>query len=151
MLELTPLGGYRTTLDRSGLALAVGGVLGGLVATLLALRGGLLSPPGLALLFVGASVLTAAIITATAGPIWLICHLTKHRGPLTAALVGAVIGFALLLGGQTYGFGLYDMPVTDARTLTFRWLSGTATSLIAAIGAALIGVVMWRVAYRRDR
>jgi hypothetical protein len=33
----------------------------------------------------------------------------------------------------------------------FRWLSAAATSLILAILAAGIGVVMWRIAYRRQR
>ena len=40
---------------------------------------------------------------------------------------------------------------SDALTLLFRWLSGAATSLVLAFVSALIGLAMWRVAYRRVR
>lgn len=149
VLELRTVRGYRTTLDRSGLALGVGGVLGGVFALVLALAGGTRSPIGLATMLVGGSFVTTTLIVATAGPLWLLCHVLRWRGPVAAALVGALAGFVLFLAGQTYGFGLYAMPATDPRTLLFRWLSGAATSVPIALVAAGIGLIMWRVAYRR--
>lgn len=151
MAEPVALRGYDTTLDRAGLALATGGLLGGVFTVILVALGGPPSPIGLAVGFVVGAVISAIAVIAVAGPLWLICHALGQRGPGTAALVGAAAGFALFLGGQTYGFGLFDMPVTDTRTLMFRWLSGIATSLILAGFGAGIGLAMWRVAYRRRR
>lgn len=149
VLELLTLRGYRTTLDRSGLALGVGGVLGGVFALVLALAGGTRSPLELAMMLIGGSFVTTMLIVAAAGPFWLLCHALRWRGPVAAALVGALVGFVPILSGQTYGFGLYAMPATDPRTLLFRWLSGAATSVPMALVAAGIGLAMWRVAYRR--
>ncbi len=114
---------YETTIDRVGLAIA---------------------------LLVGA-ILTALGITALAAFPWLLLHATGKRGPVSAALLGAAIGFLLFLGGQTWGFGLFTMPAMDIRTAFMRWVSGIATSLVMAAMAAAVAVVMWRVAYRRVR
>jgi hypothetical protein len=55
----------------------------------------------------------------------------------------------VFLGGQTWIYGLVEMPALDARTLLFRWASGIATALVMGMMSAGIAVVMWRVAYRR--
>lgn len=142
---------YEASLDRAGLALGAGGMVGGVFAGVLVSVGSGLAPVAIVAGFVIGMVITAMAAVAVGGPLWLICHATGWRGPGTAVLVGALAGFALFLGGQTYGFGLFAMPVTDARTLTFRWISAVATSGILALVAALIGWTMWRVAYRRIR
>ncbi|CUS46412.1 MAG: hypothetical protein V4610_19385 [Pseudomonadota bacterium] len=149
MAERVALRGYDTTLDRAGLALGAGGLVGGTVASILVAIGGAPSLLGIAVGFVVGAVITAMTVVAVAGPLWLVAHALQRRGPGTAALIGAISGFALFLGGQTYGFGLFAMPPTDSRTLMFRWISAIATSVILAGLSALIGVVMWRVAYRR--
>ncbi|WCM25222.1 hypothetical protein NDN01_14200 [Sphingomonas sp. QA11] len=149
MAERVALRGYDTTLDRAGLALGAGGLVGGIVASILVAIGGAPSLLGIAVGFVVGAVITAMTVVAVAGPLWLVAHALQRRGPGTAALIGAISGFALFLGGQTYGFGLFAMPPTDSRTLMFRWISAVATSVILAGLSALIGLVMWRVAYRR--
>jgi hypothetical protein len=149
LAERVALRGYDTTLDRAGLALGAGGLVGGTVASILVAIGGAPSLLGIAVGFVVGAVITAMTVVAVAGPLWLVAHALQRRGPGTAALIGAISGFALFLGGQTYGFGLFAMPPTDSRTLMFRWISAIATSVILAGLSALIGVVMWRVAYRR--
>ena len=149
MAERVALRGYETSLDRAGLALGAGGLLGGLFATALVLIGDTPGPLKLLLGFVLGALITAMAAVAVAGPLWLVAHAFGRRGPFMAALVGAVAGFALFLGGQTYGFGLFTMPPTDVQTLMFRWISAAATSVILAAMSALIGLVMWRVAYRR--
>jgi hypothetical protein len=45
---------------------------------------------------------------------------------------------------------MLDMPVMDNRTWIYVWLSALATSAVLAAAAALIGVIMWRIAYRRQ-
>ena len=143
--------GYETSLDRAGFALAAGGGLGGIFAVVLASIG---SGPALLELpvgFVVGAVITTMAAVAIGGPLWVFCHTLGWRGPGVALAVGALAGFALFLGGQTYGFGMFDMPVTDGQTLLFRWISAVSTSLILALVAAAIGWTMWRVAYRRVR
>ena len=149
MTERVALRGYDTSIDRAGLALGAGGLMGGTIASILVAIGGPPSPLGIVVGFVIGAMITAMTVIAVAAPLWLVVHAIGRRGPGTAALVGAAAGFALFLGGQTYGFGLFAMPATDARTLMFRWISAVATSVILAALSALIGLVMWRVAYRR--
>lgn len=141
---------YETSPDRAGLALAIGGVLGGLlVVALVAFGAQQHNPFALMLAFVLGTVFSALAIAFVAGPVWLILHLAGRRGLIHAALVGVLVALIAFLFGQTYGFGLADMPITDERTLAFRWLSAAATSAILACIAGAIGIVMWRVAYRR--
>jgi len=42
------------------------------------------------------------------------------------------------------------MPEMDGRTWLFRWLSAMASSVLLAGLAAVIAVIMWRIAYRRN-
>lgn len=141
--------GYEVTLDRAGLGLAAGGLVGGVFAIGVVLIGSGPAPLELLLGLVVGTLITVMAAVAIGGPIWLLCHALGQRGPWMASLIGALAGFALFLGGQTYGFGLFAMPVIDSETLLFRWISAAATSLILALISALIGWTMWRVAYRR--
>ena len=140
---------YETNLDRVGLAIGAGGLMGGAIAVLMMAFGGALSVVTLATALVVGSLLTALAITALAAFPWMLLHAAGRRGPVSAAVLGAVIGFVVFLGGQTWIFGILEIPAMDARTLLFRWASGIATSLVMAAMAAGIAVVMWRVAYRR--
>lgn len=140
---------YEASLDRAGFALAAGGAVGGTFAAIVVAIGTGLAPVELLVGFLVGMVVTMMAAVAIGGPVWVVCHALGLRGPWVAAGVGALAGFALFLGGQTYGFGLFDMPATDTATLLFRWLSGLATSLILALVSASIGWTMWRVAYRR--
>ena len=139
---------YETSVDRVGLAIAAGGLMGGAIAaTMMAFAGSTVGAIAMAVL-VG-TIMTALAITALAAIPWALLHATGRRGPLNAAMLGAIIGFLLFLGGQTWGYGLFAMPAMDMSTLVFRWASGIATSLVMAAMSAGVAVVMWRVAYRR--
>jgi hypothetical protein len=140
---------YETSIDRMGLAIGTGGLMGGAIATALMILAGPASVLALAAALVVGSILTALAITALAVVPWALLHLAGRRGPVSAALLGAAIGFLLFLGGQTYGYGAFTMPIMDAGTLTYRWVSAALTSAVMAAIAAGVGVAMWRVAYRR--
>lgn len=141
---------YETSLDRAGFALGAGGLVGGAFAAALVSIGSGLAPLELLVGFIVGVLITMMAAVAIGGPVWLLCHALGKRGPGMAVAVGSLAGFALFLGGQTYGFGLFDVPVTeDPQTLLFRWMSALATSLILALVAGVIGWTMWRVAYRR--
>lgn len=142
---------YETAIDRVGLAIGAGGLMGGAIVALMMAFAGPIAVGTLMIALLVGSLMTALAITALAAIPWAIMHAAGRRGPLGAALLGGIIGFVLFLAGQTYGFGLFEMPVMDSRTLLYRWASGMATSLVMAAMSGGIGVVMWRVAYRRVR
>lgn len=143
-----PLQRYEMTLDRAGFAFATGGGLGGILVLLLVLAGGQSDPASLfAAWALGALFVTLGIATVAA-PLWFVLHLLGCRQPWHAAVLGAALAMIVFVAGQTYGFGLLDMPPSDTRTLLYRWLSATATSALIALIAAGIALAMWRVAYR---
>lgn len=142
--------GYQASPDRAGFALAAGGLVGGAFAAALVYLGSGPAPLEIAVGFLIGTVITAMAAVAIGGPAWTVCHALGWRGPAMAASVGAGAGFALFLGGQTHGFGLFEVPPSDGATLLFRWLSAVATSVVLALVAALVGWVMWRVVYQRE-
>eukprot|EP01037_Dinobryon_pediforme_P030607 gene30607-34745_t len=131
--------GYEASLDRAGLALGAGGIVGGLFAAVLVSVGSGLDPFPMLIGFLVGAVITAMTVVAIGGPVWIVCHALDRRGPVSAVSVGAFAGFALFLGGQTYGFGIFAMPSEDTPTLLYRWMSAIATSLVMALVSALIG------------
>lgn len=140
---------YDTTIDRAGLALGAGSALAGVIVLALVLLGGQYDPLNLLKGWVIGSVFSAIAITAVGGPIWLALHVAGWRRAWHAALVGAATAMLIFVGAQTYGFGMFDMPALDGRTLLFRWFSALASSLLLAVIAAAIAALMWRIAYRR--
>ncbi|MGK6354806.1 hypothetical protein ACMGDH_06215 [Sphingomonas sp. DT-207] len=139
---------YETTIDRTGIALGVGSLLAGAIILVLLMLGGQRDPLALVSGWMLGVALSACAITAVAGPLWLALHVAGLRRAHHAALVGAITAMAVFVGAQTYGFGLYAMPLMDDRTWLYRLASAVATSALLAAVAALIGVAMWRVAYR---
>ena len=140
---------YDTTLDRAGIALALGGALGGRVVLLLVYAAGQRDPGALGAAWLLGTIFSALGIAGAGGPLWLVLHLAGYRRPAHAATLGALIALVLFVGAQTYGFGFLAAPASDVRTTLFRWISALGTSALLAIVAAGIALAMWRVAYRR--
>lgn len=136
---------YDTSIDRVGLALGAGSLLGGLVVAVLTGWGGQHSPMALVLSWAIGSVFVAIGMTAFGGPIWLVMHLAGLRRPWHAALVGAVPLFVLLAGVQ----GLGSAPLIDTRDWIVRTAATLGNAALLALLAAAIALVMWRIAYRR--
>lgn len=141
---------YDTTLDRAGLALGTGSALAGVIVLILLLLGGQREPLNLLGGWLLGGIFSGLAITAVGGPVWLVMHVAGWRRAWHAALVGALIAMVIFVGAQTYGFGMFDMPEMDGRTLLFRWLSAAASSVLLATLAAGIAAIMWRIAYRRN-
>lgn len=140
---------FEATLDRVGLALGVGAALGGTLVLGLFMLGGQRDPVSLTMAWLLGTVFVGIGITAVAGPLWLVMHVAGLRKARYAAAIGALSALGILVGAQTWGFGLLDMPVMDNRTLMYRWASALLVTIVPAILAALIATLMWRIAYRR--
>jgi hypothetical protein len=140
---------YEATLDRVGLALGVGAALGGCLVLGLFILGGRHDPIQLTMAWLLGTVFVGIGITAVAGPLWLVMHVAGLRKARYAAAIGALSALGILVGAQTWGFGLFDMPVIDNRTLMYRWASALLVTVVPAVLAALIAALMWRIAYRR--
>jgi hypothetical protein len=121
-------GRYETSIDRAGLALGAGSLMLGLITLLLLLPDG---------------------SHGAAGPLWLVLHVAGLRGPVAAALAGAVLTVTLFVGAQTHGFGLFDQATTASGAALFRWVSALLTAGLLGVLAAGIAVAMWGIAYRR--
>ncbi|MCW3846163.1 hypothetical protein OF829_02860 [Sphingomonas sp. LB-2] len=141
---------YDATLDRVGLALATGSALGGALVVGLRLIAGERNPMYLTGSWLFGAVFVAIGITAVVGPLWLVMHVAGLRRARHAALIGALAALVVFVGAQTWGFGLFQVPIMDNRTWLYVWLSALAVSAVLAVAAALIGVIMWRIAYRRQ-
>jgi hypothetical protein len=146
-LRLVPR--YAASLDRAGHALGAGGLATGVLAAVLVANGGQRDPMMLlAALFLGATFAAIAIVTL-AGPVWLALHIAGRRGPVSATATGFAVALLLFVSSQTYGFGGFGVPASDAATLGLRWTSAIATSLLLGAVGGAIGWMMWRIAYRR--
>lgn len=141
---------YETSLDRVGFAFAIGSALGGAVVLGLVALGGQREAHTLVMAWLLGAVFVALAMTAVVGPIWLVMHIAGLRRARHAMIVGAIAAEIVFVGAITQGFGV-NLPAIDGRTLFYRWLSALATSAVLAVVAALIGLIMWRIAYRRHR
>jgi hypothetical protein len=139
---------YETTIDRAGLSLGAGSAFAGIIVVALVLLGGQRDLIALASAWAIGCLFSAIALTAVGGPLWLVMHVAGLRRARHAAMVGAATAMAIFVGAQTYGFGVFEMPVMDSRTWLYRWISALASSAVLASVAAAIALLMWRIAYR---
>ncbi len=102
-------------------------------------------------LSVATGVIWLAGLLVLACPFWLILHRLKNRGPLSAIALGAGLSFLFFFGAVTNWFGLNapGVPIGAASLLSMDWRRGLeAAGWMTPLGA-LVGLVVWRVAYRR--
>lgn len=138
---------YQTTLDRAGLALAAGGGLYGALAMLLGARSGTASVPMLIAVLAAGTVLAMLAITATLGPLWLALHASGRRGPVHAALLGAVVALTLWTAAAHHMLASYAFA--DRASAAIGWVRAIGVALMFMAAGAAITLVMWRIAYRR--
>lgn len=139
-----------TTPDRAGLAIATGGLIGGVLIAALVAMGPSVGPIMLLVAFVAGSIASAFAIAAAIVPLWAVLRVIGRQHLGHAALACGLMGFAVGLFAQTYGFGLYPAPPSDVQSLLFRWASAGATSAMIGLVGAGIGAIMWRIAYRES-
>lgn len=133
---------YEISIDRAGLALAVGGAAYGAIAAVLLALGGRNGLEALASAFVLGTIFSSLALTAVGGPVWLFLHAANRRGPVAAAAAGALIGFLLSMIGQ-----VNSLPGAGTLSL-YPLLCAIGSSLVVAAVTAAIALGMWRIAYR---
>ena len=156
---------YTTSLPRAALGIAAGVITGAALVTLWDrvgvsgiheywLRDALF-------IFTYAAVVWAAGVLVVALVPWAFLHHYGLRGWPVAVTLGAVLTFIVVCGFLTNGFGAYvasgNFSAADNGGPT--WVSGRLTShgwgeairfaaICSAMGA-VVGLVVWRTAYRR--
>lgn len=110
-----------------------------------------LDPARLLALTAITGVVWLAGLLLLACPIWLVLHKRRFRGPLAAVLLGAVLCFLFFFGAMTNWFGLSapSGPTGAVALLDIDWQRGLEAAKWMTPLGALVGLIIWRVAYRR--
>lgn len=156
---------YTTSLPRAALGIAAGVITGAALITLWSFEGMTTYDEhwlrhGLAVFMYAAVVWAAGLIVVAAVP-WAFLHHYELRGWPVAIGLGAILTFLVVFGFLTNGFGAYaasgNLSAADNGGPT--WVNGRLTShgwseafIFAAIcsaAGAVVGLVVWRTAYRR--
>jgi len=151
---------------RAVLAILVGTLVGAAMVTIWLLAGAgdwrSLQLHGLQigiLIFINAAVIWAIALLAIAAPLWIVLHRRNIRNWPAAGILGGGLTFVITLGLLTNGFGLMtpanlsakdDGGATwvDSRLTLHGWIVALEIAAICAIAGALVGLIVWRVAYR---
>lgn len=161
---------YSTTLARAALALLIGAVVAGPISILVVLA------PAIALDYDGQNLLAqfmfasvAAMIVYALGlvilaaPCWILLHQRGHRSWRAAAALGGVLGFIVTLllyvsptfpirpeGSSISTGGSGGMLIDNNVVTAHGWTMFLSYSLIYALVCATVGLLIWRIAYRRQ-
>lgn len=157
---------YSTTLPQAMLGVVAGAVSGAVLVVLWSLVGMTRFDEywlrhALAI-FTYAAVLWAGGLILVATIPWSVLHHFGLRGWPIAIALGAILTFLVVFGFMTNGFGTYvaENGISAADSGGPTWVNGRLTphgwveafqfaAICSAVGAA-VGLVVWRVAYRRE-
>ena len=158
---------YETSLPRAALGLPVGTIAGAALVTVALLPVHDLAYfltyglPTVAAVFIYAIFFWAVGLALVAPVPWVLLHHRRWRGWPSAMTLGVVLTFIVTFGMFTHWFGL-DVPaglvaasdsggrtVIDGRLTPHGWFAGLQLALACSAAGALVGLVVWRTAYRR--
>jgi hypothetical protein len=167
-------GKYRTTPAGVVLSVAAGALVGATFVTLLYAWGMADAfgysyvieygfRPSLTAFLFALVVWTLGLILLAVLP-WRFLHSAGYRSWLSAAVLGASLTFIVEFALETRVFQLLPVPsegtynagdaggptIIDYRLTPHGWLAAFHSSLIFALGGALVALTIWRVAYRRE-
>jgi hypothetical protein len=112
------------------------------------------------LVFTYASVIWFAGLCLAAPLPWAILHHYKMRSWPIAVAIGAILTFIVVLGLVTKGFNLFVVAEgfsasddggptwVNGRITSHGWVEALKVALMCSIAGAMVGAVVWRVAYR---
>jgi hypothetical protein len=159
--------GHETSLLRAALALAVGTLTGASLVTLFAVLTDLeyfreygLQTDAASLVFTYAATAWAAGLCLIAPLPWAILHRYGKRSWWIAMAFGTILTFVVALGLMTKGFNLFVLvdgfsasdsggPTwIDGQLTRHGWVEALIVALACSVAGALVGFVVWRIAYR---
>jgi hypothetical protein len=141
---------YETTLARAALALLAVAICGAAYLTILALTDQIdfFALVGLASLGLGSLLLAA--------PAWWLLHRLGQRTPIQAAIWGAILSPVSYLGWSWWSWrfltavGKGPSPISDSLGAGY-WPAMIESAAWFSIAGAIVGLVLWRIAYRPAR
>lgn len=161
---------YCTTLARAALALVVGAMVASPL-TMLVLLGPAIAEdagqlneylPQLAFVLIAAAIVYAIGLVFLAAPCWLLLHRQGHRSWRVAAALGGALGFVVTFllyvsptfpirpEGSSSSFGGSEgMLVEDNVVTALGWTTFLGYSVVYGLLCSVIGILIWRIAYRR--
>lgn len=156
---------YTTTVARAVMGLTAGTLTGAAVIAVWSLVGAntvdavLLG--GALVVFVFAAVMWAMGLIIVAAVPWAILHHYGYRSWPAAAALGAILTFIVVTGFMTNGFGAVagsgglsaadsgGPTWVDGRLTAYGWSQALVFAAICSAAGAIVGLVVWRTAYRR--
>jgi len=103
----------------------------------------------------------AVCLVLLATPLWLLLHGLGYRSWLTAASLGTSLGFFTSMflyvaphlfraAGSSYSYGGSEGLIVDGNRITdLGWRLYLSCSFGIALVCLVVGLVIWRIAYRR--
>lgn len=158
------MNGYATNSSRAALGLLTGVLTGACLVTLWDLVGTSEPTPdlvGRAMIFIGAAVVWAGGLAAFATLPWFFLDHYGLRGWPVAVVLGAVLSFLVVFIFMTNGLGAYvasggfsaadnaGPTWVDGRLTPHGWAVAFMISAICGGMGGVVGLAVWRVAYRR--
>lgn len=158
---------YATNFPRAMLGLVTGVVTGATLVTLWNFAGSTEVYSNVVgdsvLIFTFAAAFWAAGLTIVATLPWLFLDHYGLRGWTVAVTLGVVLTFLVVVGFLTNGFGLLTASGSfsaadnggatwiDGRITPHGWATAFQFSAVCAAIGGIVGLVVWRTAYRRVR
>lgn len=141
---------YETTLGRAALALLAVAICGAGYLTILVLTDQIEFLPLVALAFLALASLLLAV------PAWWLLHRLGQRSAIHAAIWGAILGPVSYLACRELNWRFLaahfmgPAPVSDSLVAGY-WPAMIESAVWFSIAGAIVGLVMWRIAYRPAR
>lgn len=162
---------YVTTLPRAAMSLLAGALVAGPATILIMLAPAIGSSvydlktfvAQFAFASIAAVIVYALGLLVLAAPIWALLHNRGHRSWRSAITLGGALGFTVTLllylwptfpirpEGSSASFGgSAGMLVEDNVVTSLGWTTFLGYSSVYALVCALVGFLIWRLAYRTD-
>jgi hypothetical protein len=157
---------YTTNLPRAALAILVGTIAGAILVTLWSFWGNsdfqylreYWQRDALIVFTYAAFVWAAGLLVLAPGP-WAMLHRNGFRSWWTAVGLGATLSFVVTLGLLTNAFGLIYPTISAAadgggltwvqgRLTRHGWAEAIEFAVVCCALGGLVGLVIWRTAYR---
>lgn len=162
--KLKAMGTYTTSVGRVAMAIAAGTLTGAALIAVWSMVGAnavdAVLLRGALVVFVYAAVVWSMGLIVVASVPWSILHYFEYRNWPVAVGLGSILTFIVVSGFLTNGFGAYTgsggfsaadsggPTWVDGHLTTYGWREAFSFAAICSVAGAIVGFVVWRMAYR---